>query len=536
MRANQARIMVRLEDPARVGRAGQAVAALGNDATGAPWRLVPFAGDGGARVFMVIGQVGHRIGTPEHAKASNEAALLLKDAGVFSRVEADLPVPAFGTPEPDRVASFGQEHQHRPGTQNMRWAHDAMRVREAWALPLPPGGRSRGEGIRIGHPDSGYTDHPRLGMSALDLASDRDVISEDEDARDPLVPAEDSWWPFPNPGHGTSTASVIVGRGIDATGIVGVAPAAKLVPIRATESVIQLFDSDVAQAVEHARTHDCHVVSMSLGGKGFFGLEDAIERAVNDGLIVMAAAGNKVGFVTAPASYEHCIAVAGVGIGDTMWSGSSRGDAVDVSAPAECVHVASFDWSKRPPARIVDRSHGTSFAVTHLAGVAALWLAHHGRAELIRRYGKPFIQDVFIHLVCSAGSRRPAIWDERWGCGIVDAERLLRAPLPARDAVSPRLRAAPTVPAAAQRIAALLPELAPQDAAARLEEVLGASGRKLERRLERFEGELVYLVLSDEHFRELFVGRTRPAERVAAATPSPPPAASGELASLLASG
>ena len=65
-------------------------------------------------------------------------------------------------------------------------------------------------------------------------------------------------------------------------------------PIRATESVVQLFDSDVAKAVAHARKVGCHVVSMSLGGKGFFGLKDEIQRAVDRGMIVMAAAGNYV--------------------------------------------------------------------------------------------------------------------------------------------------------------------------------------------------------------------------------------------------
>ena len=69
-------------------------------------------------------------------------------------------------------------------------------------------------------------------------------------------------------------------------------------PIRATESVVQVFDSDVAKAVAHARQVGCHVVTMSLGGKGFFGLKGEIQRAVDAGMIVMAAAGNYVRMVT----------------------------------------------------------------------------------------------------------------------------------------------------------------------------------------------------------------------------------------------
>jgi ferritin-like metal-binding protein YciE len=49
--------------------------------------------------------------------------------------------------------------------------------------------------------------------------------------------------------------------------------------------VVQVFDSDVAKAVAHARQVGCHVVSMSLGGKGFFGLKGEIQRAVDAGMI-----------------------------------------------------------------------------------------------------------------------------------------------------------------------------------------------------------------------------------------------------------
>src|SRR3712207_5341689 len=132
----------------------------------------------------------------------------------------------------------------------------------------------------VGHPDTGFTLHPGLGQAALELTRDRDVLEDDDDALDPLIPPDQSPWPIPSPGHGTQTGSVIAGRGTEQSGVVGVAPKALLVPIRAVESVVQLFDSDVARAVDHARTAGCHIVSMSLGGKGFFGLREAIQQAV----------------------------------------------------------------------------------------------------------------------------------------------------------------------------------------------------------------------------------------------------------------
>jgi subtilisin family serine protease len=94
-------------------------------------------------------------------------------------------------------------------------------------------GRSRGEGIRIGHIDTGYSDHPELERSALDLSSDYDLIDNDDDARDPLRRA--FFAVLDSPGHGTATGSVIAGR--ERGEISGVAPQATLVPFRAIKSV-----------------------------------------------------------------------------------------------------------------------------------------------------------------------------------------------------------------------------------------------------------------------------------------------------------
>ncbi|MCA1675754.1 MAG: S8 family serine peptidase, partial [Actinobacteria bacterium] len=237
-----------------------------------------------------------------------------------------------------------------------------------------------GEGILIGHPDTGYTRHWALGpeLAALDLVHDRDFVDDNDDAEDPL---QSGFLPLTHfAAHGTGTSSVIVGRGEPDKGIVGVAPGARLVPFRAVNSVIQFFDSDVARAVDAARLANCHVVSMSLGGKGFFGLYDAIQRAVDSGMIVMAAAGNKVKLITAPASYDNCIAVAATCRDDTPWTGSSRGTKVEISAPGSEVLAASWALKENPMRAYISQHHGTSYAVAHVAGAAALWLAFHGES------------------------------------------------------------------------------------------------------------------------------------------------------------
>ena len=127
-----------------------------------------------------------------------------------------------------------------------------------------------------------------------------------------------------------------------------------------------------------------------------------------------------------PARYEDCIAVAGTNAADGAWKGTCRGPAVDISAPAQNVYKASTSSFVA-----VEQGQGTSFAVALVAGIAALWLAHHGRADVIaatRARGQT-VQDMFSRLL-RATARRPQGWDlSQMGAGIADAQALLAADL-----------------------------------------------------------------------------------------------------------
>ncbi|MGH3870556.1 MAG: S8 family peptidase [Pseudonocardiaceae bacterium] len=478
----------------------RAVGAILPALTSAAWRVEPLFAEqlpDRAALYLVATASDEPLGTAEYAKQAHTLAQRLIDTGRFSRVEADVPVRPWDRPD---VVGIAGDPPDPPGS-DLNWARESIHCAQAWALPPPPGGRTQGEGIRVGHPDSGYSDHFALGPAALDLGSDRDVIDNDDDALDPLVPPDRSPWPLPSPGHGTATGSVIAGHGSAQVGVVGVAPRATLVPIRAVESVVQFFDSDVARAVDHARQVNCHVVSMSLGGQGFFALREAIQRAVDSGMIVMAAAGNVYPFVVEPASYDNCLAVAAVGVGDLRWPGSASGSAVDVSAPGWAVHVAGFGWDAAPPTRFVGPSSGTSFAVAHLAGVAALWLAFHGRDKLIERYSPFGVQPVFLHLLRTVGRRVPPDWPAGWGAGVVDAEALLSAPLP--NVVGLRAATAAGSPDdPVSRLSVLLDDADPDAVRRALEVRLHASGPQLDRLLHRFEGELAYHVVNSDAFRD----------------------------------
>ena len=302
------------------------------------------------------------------------------------------------------------------------WALDNIRAREAWEFS-----GDRGEGVLVGQPDTGVAEHVELEASALRLELGIDILNGEGAPRDPLDPAT------ANPGHGTGTASVVVGRETGSIG--GSAPGAKLVPIRCIEDVKIFNAAPVAAAIDHARRAGCNVITMSLGGVPSRAMRKAIEKAVEAGIIVLAAAGNCVRVVVWPARYDAVIAVGGTNALDKPWRGTSRGEEVDISAPAEFVWRAQRN-RESDPVDGVGAGQGTSFAVALTAGVAALWVARHGRDALLaeaRRRGTN-VQTLF-RAALRATARRPGVWSPgELGAGIVNARALLELPLAALPA------------------------------------------------------------------------------------------------------
>ncbi|MER9240901.1 S8 family serine peptidase [Mesorhizobium sp. M0633] len=310
-----------------------------------------------------------------------------------------------------------------PGLAN-HWAIAAMHVPEAWAFAESRGRPSRGEGIVIAQPDTGITRHPEL--AGVMIVAQRNLIgASPNDATDPLTEAG-------NPSHGTATSSVLLSP--ESLDISGAAPLAKLMPIRAIDSVVRLSQIKVAEAIDYAVNNGAQIITMSLGGIASFTLWRALSRAVDAGVLVLAAAGNCVNVVVWPARYDKCIAVAGVNSKNQIWQGSCRGSAVDISAPAQNVYRA-FAHKPAAPGQAttydVAQGEGTSYAVALTAGVAACWLAFHGRANVIaaaRQRGES-AQDMFRRLL-KATAHVPAGWDGfNLGAGVVDAVALLKADL-----------------------------------------------------------------------------------------------------------
>lgn len=381
---------------------------------------VPTAQDAWALTYQLRAHIGIASAEP------------LFKAWVTDRPDWGVDVPTGAQPS---VAAFGLPNWSCGSGKNFdkakahEWSLELTNVRQAWAAHFTNEAHGPGQDVIIGHPDTGYRRHPEIVANLL-LSKGFDVFRNDDDPLDELKKT----FPWQNPGHGTGTASVIVSPSGAADGspqnaVTGTAPYAKLVPFRVSDSVVVLDTLNLARAIERATDQGVHVISISMGGLGSDRLHDAVLYATSRGVIVLAAAGNCVRFVVFPAAYDEVVAVAACDAERGPWSGSSRGRAVDITAPGDRVWHASANADDSLDT--VSQGSGTSYAVATVAGIAALWLAKHGRPTIIQACGgKERIASTFSQLLRATATPVPEWPGGQFGGGLVNADALLSAPLP----------------------------------------------------------------------------------------------------------
>ncbi len=170
-------------------------------------------------------------------------------------------------------------------------------------------------------------------------------------------------------GHGTHVSGIIAAEQNNEFAISGVAPLAKIMPLRAAYSVgssAYLKSSDVAEAIEYALRNGANVINMSFAGSKLGILADVVSRATELGIVVVAASGNSGSNTeTYPAALVDVIAVGSVDSDGQQSSFSNYGDWVDIMAPGVRV------LSTIPDDGLAYKT-GTSMAAPLVAGVAAL--------------------------------------------------------------------------------------------------------------------------------------------------------------------
>ncbi len=458
---------------------------------------------------------------------------LLQDARIPPADPAEQPLAPAGLAAPGGIDPCADDQP--PATVNpaeVDWSPRLVDALCAWGVESPPGGKQRGEGIRVGHPDSGFLYHtdlfaePNNAPTRVQSALQYDFVDRDRAAENP------------DGQHGLSTGSFIMSS--ERTGsITGIAPGAEIVPLRVTKprfGIIPapiLFDSGaraLRDAIRYATfSAGCHVISISLGWFWNRSLHAAVREAAANNVIVCAAAGNYTRFVVWPAAYPEAIAVGGCNALRLPWSGSAQGPLVAVSGPAEDVWVASFTPEGLEAPRTTS---GTSFAVATVAGVAALWLAHHGREALLARYGGLYtLSDVFRAVLQRSADPFAIDTGNRYGAGIVNARRALTTPLPTVDelrvqALQAAALPAPTTPTAA--IAALFPDISEAQLRGWLSDKLDVPADEVDDRIAGFEEEIIFQIMTDPALRSELAAPVPP-ESGAAPMPQATPRSAAPL-------
>lgn len=168
-------------------------------------------------------------------------------------------------------------------------------------------------------------------------------------------------------GHGTAIAGIIAAKN-NQVGIVGISPNVELYPVKVLDSFGNGSIENLVKGIEWSIEKDVHVINMSFGfSKDKKILRDAINKAINKGIIIVSAAGNRYGdVVDYPASYEKVISVTAVDKRNNIADFSSRGK-IDFSAPGVEIPILK-------PQNRFGVDDGTSLAAAHVTGLVCLLL------------------------------------------------------------------------------------------------------------------------------------------------------------------
>jgi serine protease len=319
---------------------------------------------------------------------------------------------------------------------HLQWHFDndgpgGINMEEAWES-------SSGAGVIVAVLDTGvayenYRDGTRSYAQAPDLAGTTFVLGRDFVNND-IHPNDDD-------GHGTHVTGTIAQTTNNGMGVAGIAYNAHIMPVKVLDNSGSGYYSWIADGIYYAARNGAQVISMSLGGESSSPtLESALEYAHNEGVVIVAAAGNGgKDDIIYPAAYDdYVIAVGATRYDETRAYYSSYSDNiddptiqyyVDIAAPGGDVYIDQngdgygdgvLQQTLRPHSTTRFGYYfyqGTSMATPHISGVAAL-LISEGIATTP--------DEVREAIQSTAEDKGSDGWDPEYGWGIVDAHAALQ--------------------------------------------------------------------------------------------------------------
>lgn len=330
--------------------------------------------------------------TPGDGESPSALARRLGGAKGVRYAEPEYVVRALFTPNDPR---FGAQ-----------WNLSRIGAQTAWDV-------ERGDpGVTIAVLDSGVDlQHPDLA-GRLDTSIDYDFVSDDTYADDDY-------------GHGTHVAGVIAAASDNLRDVAGIAHGCTLLPVRVLDGRGAGTDTDVAEGIRYAVDRGASIINLSLGTQvAARVLEDAVDYAVANDVVVVAAAGNLgTEGLQYPAAYPDVIAVGATQRDNDLAPVSQHGSELDVVAPG--INVISLRPVTGPAAGLpTGMLSGTSVAAPHATGVAALVRSEHPTwtAAVVAE-----------RLTATAEDLGDAGWDRWFGAGLVRADRAVAAGDPPSD-------------------------------------------------------------------------------------------------------
>lgn len=233
--------------------------------------------------------------------------------------------------------------------QFFSWPIKTFNVQKQWAY-------SKGEGVVIAVIDTGCDlDHEDIKTN---IVSGINLINRGKD-------------PFDDNGHGTHVAGTIgaIDNGI---GMVGIAPQARIMPIKALGGDGSGSNKNVAEGIVWAVDMGADIITMSLGSEyPSIQIEKAVNYARDHNVIIFCAAGNSgiESGIQYPAKYKHTISIGSIDKNLSLCEFSCCGDELDFLAPGEDIVSAI-------PGNNYASMTGTSMANPFAVGCAALLLSY----------------------------------------------------------------------------------------------------------------------------------------------------------------